>query len=392
LAEFHARIAALPPLRPSAFRNWREEASNLTGPLFPGWFTAWLPRPLRYTVLGIPVWKLGFALLVAIALGALILAWARLMARFTRGARRVPQLLGRMTTPLLLAGLARIAEDFMAYQVNVTGGFGLGETLIATAVVYVAVAWLAWLACFLLAEAIIASPSFPDDAFDAHLLRIAARVTSPLAAGAVLGIGANAIGVPALGLVAGLGVGGIAIALAAQSTVENLFGGISIFADRPFRVGDSIRHGANAGRVEGIGPRSTRIRGQDGTLTSVPNGDLAKMHIANFAVRDKCLFQQRLGLSFGTSQAQLAALVPALEAVLAGEKLVEQAPGWPRARLVSLGPNTIDIELSAHVLTSDWAEFLAVQQRLILAVLAAVEAADSSLASVGQAVPASAQR
>ncbi|NBD31183.1 MAG: mechanosensitive ion channel [Alphaproteobacteria bacterium] len=87
------------------------------------------------------------------------------------------------------------------------------------------------------------------------------------------------IGIPAFGLLAG--VGGVALALAAQPTVENLFGGVSIFTDTPFRVGNVIRYGGEARKVERIGPRPSRIRGLDGTLTTVPNNDLAKRHIVN---------------------------------------------------------------------------------------------------------------
>ena len=93
----------------------------------------------------------------------------------------------------------------------------------------------------------------------------------------------------------------VALALAAQSTVENLFGGVSLFADRPFRIGDYIQYGASSGTVEAIGPRSARIRGLDGTLATVPNSDLAKMHIVNFSLRNKCLFRHVLGLRYETS-------------------------------------------------------------------------------------------
>lgn len=102
------------------------------------------------------------------------------------------------------------------------------------------------------------------------MLRLVARVVGVLVSVAILLWAANEIAIPAAGMLAGLGVGGFALALAAQSTVENLFGGVSIFADRPFRVGDFIHYGDSDGIVEMIGPRSTRIRGLDGTLTTVP--------------------------------------------------------------------------------------------------------------------------
>ena len=153
---------------------------------------------------------------------------------------------------------------FIRTQVNVSGDFGIGESFAATIGLYVAAAWAAWIACFLVVEAIIASPSIPDNSYDAHLLRLTARVGAILAAGAVIVYGATDIGIPALGLLAGLGVGGFALALASQSTVENLFGGVSIFADRPFRVGDFIRFGDGAGRSR----RSGRARAVSGRSTA----------------------------------------------------------------------------------------------------------------------------
>jgi len=99
--------------------------------------------------------------------------------------------------------------------------------------------------------------------------------------------------VPTLGLLAGISIGGVALALAAQSTVENLLGGFTIFADRPFRVGDEIRFGGKAGRVEAIGPRSTRIRDADGSLTTVPNANISKDQLTNVSARSSSLFRHQ---------------------------------------------------------------------------------------------------
>ena len=207
-----------------------------------------------------------------------------------------------------------VSTWFIRTQVNVSGDFGIGESIAATIGLYVAAAWAAWIACFFVVEAIIASPCIPNNSYDAHLLRLTARLAAVLAAGAVLVYGANDIGIPALGLLAGLGVGGVALALASQSTVENLFGGVSIFADRPFRVGDFIRFGDESGTVEAVGPRSSRVRGLDGTLTTVPNGDLAKMHVTNFSMRNKCLFLHTVGLRYETSPDQFEWLLAGVAA------------------------------------------------------------------------------
>ncbi|MEQ9688146.1 MAG: mechanosensitive ion channel family protein, partial [Bauldia litoralis] len=384
LPAFHALIIADPPLRPTTSSNWHNEGARLTGPFFPDSLIRSLPEPLQRTLLDTPAWKI----VLASAIGVLVLVvtgvWAMLMRRIAGRSGHAAGLFFRLTTPLLLAGLTYFSSIFIQEQVNVSGDFGIGESLFAAAVFYVAGAWAAWIACFLIVEAIIASPSIPDNSYDAHLLRLIARVGAVIAAGAIIVWGANDIGIPALGLVAGLGVGGFALALASQSTVENLFGGVSIFADRPFRVGDFINYGAGGGRVEVVGPRSSRIRALDGTLITVPNGDLAKMHITNYSRRDKCLFLHTLGLRYETSPEQFQWLLEALSQRLGEHPMVGQGHGMPRVALTSFGDSSINIELRAYILTSDYAEFLAIQGQLILDIMGIVAEAGTGFAFPSQ--------
>ena len=111
------------------------------------------------------------------------------------------------------------------------------------------------------------------------------------------------------GIVAGLGLGGVALAFAAQKTVENLFGGVSLSLDRPIRVGDFCRYGSGTGTVEDVGLRSTRIRTLERTVVSVPNGQLAAIEIENFADRDRFRLFATIGVRYETSPDQLRRLV-----------------------------------------------------------------------------------
>ena len=106
-------------------------------------------------------------------------------------------------------------------------------------------------------------------------------------------------------VITGLGVGGIAIAFAAQKTLENLFGGVMIISDQPIRVGDFCRAGEFQGIVEDIGLRSTKLRTLNRTVVSVPNGQLAMMSLENFTVRDKILFRHKFQLRYESSADQL---------------------------------------------------------------------------------------
>lgn len=374
LGEFHAQVIDQPPLRPAAMTNWREAQIQMAGPIFAPDVIARLPAPLRRTLLETPVWKVVASASIIIVSLLVPLAWGGFVRRWARHAAPLRRVLRWLTVPLVLALSVGLAHVLIDGEVNLSGPLSDLETLSAILLLHVAGAWAAILACRLVAEAIIASPRVPDDNYDAHLLRLLARIGGLIAAATVLAYGANEIGIPALGLVAGLGVGGIAVALASQSTVENLFGGVSIFADRPFRVGDAIRFQAANGRVESIGPRSTRIRGSDGTLTTVPNADIAKAHVTNLSARSRFVFDHRVALPPGADDAEASRMLAALRALLADHPMVGHEPGLPRVRLVALTPTAIEIQVVAHVLAPDQDSFLEVQEALLLRILGQLRA------------------
>ncbi len=190
-------------------------------------------------------------------------------------------------------------------QLNLIGGVGSAVGLAMTAVAYVAGAWMSWRFAPVVAEAIIAAPGISSESVDAHLIRVSARLVGVLGTMALLAVGADRLGLPVYGIIAGLGVGGLAIALAAQPTIENLIGGMNLFADKPLRVGDLCRYGDALGVVEAIGIRSTRMRGIDRALTTIPNAALAKMPIVNLTRRDLMLIQAVIGLRYETTPEQL---------------------------------------------------------------------------------------
>jgi MscS family membrane protein len=166
------------------------------------------------------------------------------------------------------------------------------------------------------------------------------------------------------GVLAGLGVGGLAVALAAQKSLENLFGGLSLIVDQPVRVGDTCRFGDRVGTVEDIGLRSTRIRTPDRTIVTVPNADFSALHIENFAVRDRMLFTTTIGLRYETTPDQMRWLLRALRQVLLDHPKVDPDPA--RVRFVKLAQSSLDVEIFAYVLTSDGNEFLEIREEILL--------------------------
>ena len=171
------------------------------------------------------------------------------------------------------------------------------------------------------------------------------------------------------GLAAGLGIGGLAIALAAQKTVENLFGGVTLIADQPVRVGDFCRFGDTEGVVEDIGLRSTRIRTLDRTLVSIPNAQFSAMPLENLSRRDRMPVRATLALKPDTRAGRVREVLAQLRSTLAAQPKVEAETA--RASFVRLGAQ-IEIELFAYVLTTQWSEFLAYREQIFLAAMEAV--------------------
>jgi len=189
----------------------------------------------------------------------------------------------------------------------------------------------------------------------------------------------GAVGLPIGSLLAGLGIGGIAIAFGAQKTVENLFGAFALGVDQPLREGDFVKVEADLmGTVESVGLRSTRVRTPDRTLVTLPNGRLADMKIETFAVRDRCRFATTLGLTYGTTASQLRAVTAGVEKLLRDHPKI-----WSEnivVRFMAFGQSSLDIEVLCWFETADYAEFRAIREDVLVAIMEIVERAGSGFA------------
>jgi MscS family membrane protein len=180
-------------------------------------------------------------------------------------------------------------------------------------------------------------------------------------------------------VLAGLGVGGLAVAFAAQKTLENLLGGIMVISDRPIRVGDICRAGDYTGTVEDIGLRSTRIRTLDRTVVSVPNGQVAALSLENFSLRDKFWFRHNLRLRGETAADQLRYVLAEVRRLLYEHPKVETHSS--RARLIGFKEGTLEIEVFAYILTASYDIFLAIQEDLLLRLMDIIEGSGTGVAN-----------
>ena len=181
---------------------------------------------------------------------------------------------------------------------------------------------------------------------------------------------------------AGLGIGGLAIALAAQKTLENLIGGVSLLMDKAVQVGDFCQIGDQLGTVEAIGLRSLKLRTLDQNLSVVPNGSLAQMQFQNMARRSKLLINQTLSLRIETQAEQLRFVLDRVQSMLDQHPAIE--PGSCRARVMSFIGAAYQMELFAYGKTGDWAQFTAIRQDVILKIAEIVEASGTRFAAPTQ--------
>src|SRR5271165_1632618 len=208
-----------------------------------------------------------------------------------------------------------------------------------------------------------------------RIIRIVMLIVAFVAAMALFGIDVKTT-------VAGLGIGGLAVALAAQKTLENILGGVSLLMDKAVHVGDFCRIGDRLGTVEDIGLRSLRLRTLDQNLLVVPNGLLAHMQFENMKARPKLLIDQNFSLRIETTVAQLRSVLNQVQSMLDEHPEIES--GTSRIRVNDFAGAAFDLELFAYARTGDWMQFTAIRQDVILKIAEIVEAAGTRFAGPTQ--------
>jgi MscS family membrane protein len=360
------------------------EADTLFATLDSSWTAGRLPPSLREPgPLGVERWKWIGAVLsiplvwvVTLALGYLLQAAVLAVTRRTR-ATWDDELVARLHGPVRLfvaSVLARVVPVVLELDATVQDQVWRVLQAVTVATVF----WMV-LRAIGLAQDQLARQTWAADHTTARtivpLLGRSIRVALGLVA--LLAIMAQ-FGYPVGTALAGLGIGGLVVALAAQKTVENLFGSVSLAADRVFRIGDWVKIEDVQGTVERIGLRSTHLRTLDRTLVKIPNGKLADLRIESFGERDRIRFFTTLALDYETTAAQLRSVLHDVEALLRSHPRV-----WPEGiavRFAAFGQNSLDVNVNAWFATTDGAEFEAIRQDALLGIMDAIERAGTGLA------------
>jgi MscS family membrane protein len=186
------------------------------------------------------------------------------------------------------------------------------------------------------------------------------------------------------GLVAGLGLGGLAFSLAAQDTVSNVFGFTTIVGDQPFIVGEFIRTPDVEGTVEHVGVRSTRVRQLDQAYVTVPNSKLASSAILNWSRLSKRRLNTILSLTYGTSPDSLRTLRDRIRALLAARETVQTDSIV--VYFIEFGESSLNMLVRCYLLLPDWGAFTAEQESIFLEIMDIIEELGLSLAFPSRSV------
>ena len=349
----------------------------------------YLPDPVvNWKLADTALWRWAALIVLALALTALsrlICRFALLCAQqlFKRLAPQMnPNILGTLLSPLrLLLSLAlfRLGMEWIGPSPRLSLFLNRGLALLF----FLGLFWLSAGIVDLVMSRLRVFLQARHHAFSYSVLPLASRILKITILVLTIAAVLSDWGYNTTTILAGLGVGGIAVALAAQKTIENFFGGVAVISDRPVALGDFCKFGDLVGTVEDIGLRSTRIRSLNRTLITVPNGQFSSMTLENFSARDKVLFHFTLNLRRDTKPDQVRELLDSIAKILKEHKKAET--GNLPVRFVGVGTYSLDLEIFAYVLTADYDEFLQIQQDLFLRILDAVEAAGTALALPTQA-------
>ena len=181
----------------------------------------------------------------------------------------------------------------------------------------------------------------------------------------------NNLGYEVTALLAGLGIGGFAVALAAQKSLENLIGSIIIYTSQPVRVGDFCKFGTTLGTVEEIGLRATQLRTLARTVVHVPNALFAAAEIENLTSRDKILYRTRLRLSYEDTPDQVEQVLTKIRELIDLHKFIDEENS--RVRFLEFGEYAQELELYIYIKTQDFAEYLEYREDVNLKINRIVE-------------------
>jgi MscS family membrane protein len=264
---------------------------------------------------------------VLISLLLLFLTLYRWWNKRAVGASPVKRTWGRA---LIIIGAAIgtvLALAFCSKYVGISGPLLMGLNFSMEVVAMILFARAALLLGSALGKTIVASPKIDPRGINAGLINASCAFISFIAAGFIVIYGLSNLGVSLIPLLTGLGVGGLAVALAARPTLENLIGGFMILLDKPYRIGQRVMVKGYDGNVEKVGWRSTQVRLRSGPQVTIPNEEMARLDIENIDRRPFIRRKTNITITYGTPPEKIEKAVQIIQGILDNHEGMD--PDWP---------------------------------------------------------------
>jgi MscS family membrane protein len=374
--DFYAKVKDLPP-KPGSSPGWYEFASYspsgvalaLHRVVPPRWVLA-VPGWAEARYLNQPVWRwLGLLGVLGAALAGLVLCFR--LSRYWAGRNPAAAEWADVLRPLGLAIAAPVAAAILAKVLRISEPVYGPLTLSLWTLAYLALTWAVWAAGGALAESLISLERLRASSIDSQLVRLVVRLLTIIAAVAILVAGADRIGLPAYSVVAGLGVGGFAVALAAQQTLANLLGSLIIMFEKPFAIGDTIKLSDIEGVVEDVGFRSTRIRTLQNSLVTIPSSQIVNSTVDNMELREYRQVRAILNLTYDTPAGKIEEFAEGVRRIL--EAHPDTRKDNLQVFLYEFGAHSLDVLMNFFLKVPDRAAELHERQRIFLDILQLAE-------------------
>lgn len=344
----------------------------------PRWLLA-MPDWMKIHLFAEPLWR-WVALILLFTLSMKIIWWShRLSEAFPKNRTVLKSLSFKLIPTIVVIGLIPPVIFIIGEVLRVSPQLYGYMSLTLWGCFYLVLTWLVWDIGSLFAEWIISMERIRVDSTDSQLIRIAARI---IAGGFSLGVlveGANRIGLPSYSIFAGLGVGGIAFALAGQQTLGNLLGSLIIMFEKPFRIGHSIQTGSLSGTVEQIGFRTALLRTTEGDVLYVPSSELIRHSIENKTLRDHWRIRRSLFLALDTPMMKLNAIKDQILSILLDDLDINTES--IRVTLIGIEPRGYNLQIDFIIPTSREEKQLIVTERILTQIIRISEDLGVSFAS-----------
>ncbi len=335
------------------------------------WMLRW-PDWMRTPIGGEATWQwLGLAIAAVTAAG-IVLTCHRLAKRARR--RQDDESRPGWHSLLLPLGVIFVTAVLLPAAATVLRIGGLPRVVIAyseTAAFYLAAAWLVMAATGRFGDLIVGAEHLSIRSLDSQLIRLGTRFAGISIAIGLLISGADDLGFPAYSVIAGLGVGGLAVALAARDSIANLIGSMLIMFEKPFRVGHYIRLSGTEGTVEDVGFRSTRIRTLDTSVVSIPNNSIVNATVENRTLRPKRRERFFVGVRYDTPRHKLEEFIETIKTIIVEHESTDKDDF--QVYLYNLAESSLEVMVIFNLFVADYSAELRARQEILMAIIGAAE-------------------